>query len=69
MSAKVNPLTPGMRSSGGTAFAGSGGFIATTLVVLIVTLTTLALLGPYEVLMADWIASQPASPCPQPLEV
>lgn len=59
MSAKVDPLTPGMRSSGRSTFAGSRGFIATTLVLLIITLTTLALLGPYEVLMADWIASQP----------
>ncbi len=61
MSAKVNPLTPGMRSSGRSTFAGPRGFIATTLVVLIITLTTLALLGPYEVLVADWIASQPVS--------
>jgi len=59
MSAKVDPLTPGMRSSGRSTFAGSRGFIATTLVLLIITLTTLALLGSYEVLMADWIASQP----------
>ena len=59
MSAKVDPLTPGMRSSGRSTLAGSRGFIATTLVLLIITLTTLALLGPYEVLMADWIASQP----------
>ena len=59
MSAKGDPLTPGMRSSGRSTFAGSRGFIATTLVLLIITLTTLALLGPYEVLMADWIASQP----------
>ena len=61
MSAKVNPLTPGMRSSGRSTFAGPRGFIATTLVVLIIALTTLVLLGPYEVLMADWIASQPVS--------
>jgi len=59
MSAKVDPLTSGMRSSGRSTLAGSRGFIATTLVLLIITLTTLALLGSYEVLMADWIASQP----------
>lgn len=60
MSAKVDPLTPGMRSSGRSTFAGSRGFIATTLVLLIITLTTLALIGPYEVLLADWLAARPA---------
>ena len=60
MSAKVNPLTLGMWSSGRSTFAGSRGFIATTLVLLIITLTTLALIGPYEVLLADWLAVRPA---------
>ena len=34
--------------------AGNRGFFALTLVVLLLALTTMALIGPYQLVLADW---------------
>ena len=37
--------------------AGNRGFFALTLVVLLLALTTMALIGPYQLALADWHAT------------
>ena len=37
--------------------AGNRGFFALTLVVLLIALTTMALIGPYQLALADWHAT------------
>ena len=55
----VDSLIP---SCGHLAPSRHDGFFAITLVLLLVTLTILALLGPYQVLLADWLAIAPQGP-------
>ena len=38
--------------------AGNRGFFALTLVVLLLALTTMALIGPYQLALADWYTTR-----------
>ena len=48
----------GSRALGVTIGIKAAGFVAITLVVLLLTLTTLALIGPYQVALAEWHSIQ-----------
>jgi hypothetical protein len=48
----------GLRTLGTVIGADDAGFFAITLVVLLLTLTSLALLGPYQLALAEWHSIQ-----------
>lgn len=48
----------GSRALGVTIGIKAAGFVAITLVVLLLMLTTLALIGPYQVALAEWHSIQ-----------